>query len=127
MSNLYPFFKPSRASISTKARRIEEEQQFLDQLCKIQPFSLIVYSLSYLYLNQHHIQVMHKLPHPLTSLFGQKYEKMSKGELEAVCEEMFSKGVVIVTPDEAAYLEECRYSLLCGSSTELVALSHLFF
>ena len=106
-NNSSPFVKPSRAPRTTNARRVEEEQQFLDQLHKIRPSSVIFYSLSLLACESAPSQsVIHKLPCPLTSLYDQKYEKMSKGELEAVCEERFSKGVVIVTPEEAAYLEE---------------------
>ena len=106
MNHSSPFVEPTRAPRTTKARRVEEEQQFLDQLCKIQPSSVIFYSLSPLVHKSVPSRLIRKLPCPLTSLHDQKYEKMSKGEIEAVCEERFSKGVVIITPDEAAYLEE---------------------
>lgn len=62
--------------------------------------------------------VTRKLPHPLTSLHKHEYKKLEKGELEALCEEKFAKGIMLITHDEAAYLEE---------STRLQAQSLLWF
>ena len=53
---------------------------------KIQPSFVIFYSLSLLVCELAPFQVIRKLPHSFTSFYEQKYEKVSKGKLELVCE-----------------------------------------
>ena len=118
-----PSTQPSKAPRITGAQRVEAEQQFLSQLRVIQPSSVVFSSLEptvcepVLQTNGSQ-SVTRKLPHPLTSLHKHEYKKLEKGELEALCEEKFAKGIMLITHDEAAYLEE---------STRLQAQSLLWF
>ena len=50
---------------------------------------------------------IHKLPPPLTSLQRRKYKQLSKEAISTLCEEVFAKGVIAMSADEAMYLEEC--------------------
>ena len=50
---------------------------------------------------------IHKLPPPLTSLQRHKYKQLSKEAISTLCEEVFAKGVIAMSADEAMYLEEC--------------------
>lgn len=61
---------------------------------------------------------IHKLPPPLTSLHRCEYEQLSKEAISTLCAEVFAKGVIAMSADEAMYLEEC---------TRLQAQSLLWF
>lgn len=44
---------------------------------------------------------------PFTDILNMsEYNKLKKGELEALCEEKFAKGIILITYDEADNLEE---------------------
>ena len=115
--------RPAKAS-KLKPHTNEAEKGFISELKAIQP--------SAVFFTSHEPSpsleptpstsvtnpaVVRKLPPSLRSLQKPAYEKMTEGELEAVCKEVFTKGIVI-TPEEAAYLEE---------STRLQAQSLLWF
>ena len=62
--------------------------------------------------------VIRKLPKPLTSLYNKQYENLCIDRLQEVCQEKFEEGLIVMTEDKVAYLEE---------STKLQAQSILWF
>ena len=120
---------------------LEAQEQVLSKLKKIQPHA-VIFSSSELSLCQSSQQdsstsaaaqkgTIRKLhvPPPLTSLHRRKYEQLSKEAISTLCAEVFAKGVIAMSADEAMYLEECtRLShSCCGLNTALAALQHQSF
>lgn len=98
---------PSRASKTMKPSA-EARQQFLSKLKIIQPSSVVFSSREPLpcTLPVDSQVVIRKLPHPLSSLHKCEFELLNEEELATVCRRKFSEGVITMTSDEAAYLEE---------------------
>ena len=112
-----PAVRPPRP----KAPKVEDKEQFLTSLRQIRPSAVVFCSLEPL----PHLQApvnsrpaIRKLPLPLSSLYKQEYVRLEEEELNALCQEKFTEGVIKISNDEAAYLEE---------STKLQSQSLLWF
>ena len=97
------------------------QNKFFDDLKKIQPDAAVFLSHEPRQVSQGdrpRSTTLRKLPSPLSSLHKREYEKLNKDSLDDLCRDMFEKGVISLSLDEASYLEE---------STRLQAQSMLWF
>ena len=86
---------------------VEARQEFLTQLRLIQPSAVVFSSHEPLsHMPTESQVVLHTLPRPLSSLHKHEFELLNEEELVTLCRRKFAEGVITISSDEAAYLEE---------------------
>ena len=97
----------SKVQATTKS----EASQFFEGLESVYPESVVLTAYKIRESNNHESvdprPLVRKLPPTLTSLYDIKYSTFDSAALAMKCESIFKSGIVMITNDEAAYLEEC--------------------